>query len=419
MTHAREDFTVMDATVTTFGKQKFVAVSKSLALFLFILFIGCIIGTALLVYHLSSCQPMSKLEESTLIVYDKFADVEATTAEPDGSAPETEESVISTTTEGVKTESEVGDVRLPRSVRPHSYNLKLIPFIVEGNFTFHGEVTILINVTVTSHNITLHADDLIIDNVLVREHLHSNKFLSIRQVANETKRQFLIVYLNDPVEAGRQYFVSIRFRGVLNDLLQGFYRSSYKVNNETRWIATTQFQATDARKAFPSFDEPALKARFQISLARFKNMSSISNMPQTGRPEPVANLPDYVWDHYQESLPMSTYLIAFVISDFECLTNGTFSVWARRSALSQTKYALQIGPQILEFYEDFFGIKYPLPKTDMIGLPDFSAGAMENWGLITYRLVVGQLEEQHFNRTVESRCCCTKRRCRVRGAYRG
>jgi aminopeptidase N len=116
---------------------------------------------------------------------------------------------------------------------------------------------------------------------------------------------------------------------------------------------------------------------------------------------------------------MSTYLIAFVISDFECLTNGTFSVWARRSALSQTKYALQIGPQILEFYEDFFGIKYPLPKTDMIGLPDFSAGAMENWGLITYRLVVGQLQEQHFNRTVESRCCCTKRRCRVRGACRG
>ena len=115
-------------------------------------------------------------------------------------------------------------------------------------------------------------------------------------------------------------------------------------------------------------------------------VSTVDSRPFTTPPLSSSDgLPDYVWDHFQQSLPMSTYLIAFVISDFECLKNGTFSVWARRSAVSQTKYSLQIGPQILEFYENFFGIKYPLPKVDMIGLPDFSAGAMENWGLITYR----------------------------------
>ena len=106
-------------------------------------------------------------------------------------------------------------------------------------------------------------------------------------------------------------------------------------------------------------------------------------------------LPDYVWDHYQESVPMSTYLVAFVVSDFASMStneeqqgNGTrFKVWARKAALAQAHYSLEIGPRILEYFEEYFGIKYPLPKIDMIALPDFQAGAMENWGLITYRSV--------------------------------
>lgn len=96
-------------------------------------------------------------------------------------------------------------------------------------------------------------------------------------------------------------------------------------------------------------------------------------------------LEDYVWDHFQESVPMSTYLVAFVISDFEHITDGTFSIWSRKSAISQTKFALEVGPKVLKHYEEFFQIEFPLPKIDMVALPDFSAGAMENWGLITYR----------------------------------
>lgn len=226
MTHVREDFVVMEATVTTFGKQKFVAVSKVLALLIVIIFIVCIIGTGLLVYHLSSCQPISNFEETTLIVYDKHSNLEITTT-----SEEIETETAVTTTESTKTD-DVEDVRLPRSIKPHSYTIKLIPFIVEGNFTFHGEVTILVNTTLTSYNITLHADDLIIDSVVVYD--LNNKFLSIKEVANETRRQFLIIHLNEPVVFGHQYYVSIKFKGVLNDLLQGFYRSSYRVNNEIR-----------------------------------------------------------------------------------------------------------------------------------------------------------------------------------------
>lgn len=85
---------------------------------------------------------------------------------------------------------------------------------------------------------------------------------------------------------------------------------------------------------------------------------------------------------------MSTYLVAFVVCDFKALRSGTFAAWAREGSLESAKYTLEIGPQILQFLEDFFKIKYPLPKMDMIAIPDFAAGAMENWGLITYRWVI-------------------------------
>lgn len=97
------------------------------------------------------------------------------------------------------------------------------------------------------------------------------------------------------------------------------------------------------------------------------------------------NLPGYVWDHYEESVPMSTYLVAFVVSDLANKSNGNFTVWARKEAITSTNYALDVGPRLLKYFEEYFGIRYPLPKLDMIALPDFSAGAMENWGLITYR----------------------------------
>lgn len=94
---------------------------------------------------------------------------------------------------------------------------------------------------------------------------------------------------------------------------------------------------------------------------------------------------DYIWDHYAESLPMSTYLVAFAVTDFGNMTDNNFSVWARKEALPSAGYALEIGPKILKFLEEYYKIKFPLPKIDMIALPDFKAGAMENWGLLTFR----------------------------------
>ena len=133
-----------------------------------------------------------------------------------------------------------------------------------------------------------------------------------------------------------------------------------------------------------------MKAVFQVNLGRVEGMRSLSNMPVRDVGVAVGDT-GYVWDVYEDSVKMSTYLLAFVVSDFdhrtsEPLPNGVqFRIWSREDALSQTAWASEIGPQVLAYYEEYFNIPFPLPKMDMIAIPNFISGAMENWGLITYR----------------------------------
>lgn len=386
MTQSREALAMMDGTTVTFSKRRGYVLSRWGIIIAATAFLAAVVATGLLVYKFASCaeyQPAGTYPTdgvhkngTSRVVVPSYSTEPATHHTPSS------------------TKSPKLDVRLPRAVTPDSYTIKIIPFIYEGNFTFNGEVTVVINVTEATTNITLHFNDIKIheDTVAVAEHVSTvdgssreGEKLSIDRLSNDTARQFFIIHLRQPLSEGKQYRVSMSYVGNLNDVLQGFYRSSYTVNNQTRWIATTQFQPTDARRAFPCFDEPALKARFKISIARPSNMTSISNMPQEGASEPVEGLPEYMWDHYGQSVPMSTYLVAFVVSDFGHISEGNFSVWARHEAIQQAEYSLKIGPKILHYYEKYFGIPFPLPKMDMIALPDFSAGAMENWGLITYR----------------------------------
>ncbi|XP_021941452.1 aminopeptidase N [Zootermopsis nevadensis] len=385
MTQSREALAMMDGTTVTFSKRQGYVLSRWGIALIAALFLTAIVATGLLVYKFASC---TQNEHGGACAKDGVqngrASVPVLPTEP-GVAPP-----------AAPSDAPKLDVRLPRAVKPDSYKIEIIPFIHEGNFTFSGKVSVVVNATEPTSNITLHFNDIKIyeDSVTVEEHESvadgshrpaEGKHILVDRLSNDTARQFFIIHLGQPLSEGKQYRVSMSYLGHLNDMLQGFYRSSYIVNNQTRWIAATQFQPTDARRAFPCFDEPALKAKFQISIARPRNMTSVSNMPQERESEQMKDLPDYTWDHYGQSVPMSTYLVAFVVSDFDHMSDGNFSVWARHEAIQQAEYSLNIGPKILHYYEQYFGIPFPLPKMDMIALPDFAAGAMENWGLITYR----------------------------------
>ncbi|XP_058791213.1 aminopeptidase N [Phymastichus coffea] len=364
----------IDDRTTSFGRKRGCTITRCGGLGLALCFLGALVLTGLLVYHFAPCVDQNdtqfRVGDDVTAMFRSGRNFKA------------------------KSKSDKLDVRLPKSVLPDSYEIRLVPFIWPGNFTFNGEVKIVMNVTEDTRKIMLHAVDMTIDedSTIIREYPGPSegkaKVVRVQRQSNDTTRQFHVINTSDTLKAGQQYLLYIKFVGKLNDYLQGFYRSSYVANNQTRWIATTQFQPTDARRAFPCFDEPALKARFQISIARPNNMTAISNMPKEQRQlEPVEGLPTYVWDHFERSVPMSTYLVAFIVSDFEDASSaqGNVKVWARKEAIQQAEYSLRIGPQILNYFEEFFQIKFPLPKIDMVALPDFSAGAMENWGLITYR----------------------------------
>ncbi|XP_068087171.1 aminopeptidase N-like [Anabrus simplex] len=337
--------------------------------------------------------------------------------------------------------------RLPRSLWPTQYDLEILPFIgyPDSNFTYQGQVYIEIECVERTNVITLHAKDLhiLVDYTYVEEK-DNGENINIVQQKTYPEVDFYTTTLQSPLYENHTYLMYVKFTGYLTEGLAGFYRSSYedKVTKETRcgngllkakvdnperksflmlglssqlesncsrfenkyeprieelkttttarWLAVTQFEATDARRAFPCFDEPEYKARFKISIGRLKTYRSISNMPLLTT-EPMKGRPDWTLDHFQTSERMSTYLVAFIVSDMEYHISDNsdsrvmFRIWARRDAINQTNYASQVGPMVLDYFENYFRVHYPLPKQDMVAIPDFNAGAMENWGLITYR----------------------------------
>uniref|UniRef100_A0A336KRZ8 Aminopeptidase N n=2 Tax=Culicoides sonorensis TaxID=179676 RepID=A0A336KRZ8_CULSO len=399
----RETFsTTMDTTTTLTGRKGYFVTRKNLIIFSGIVFF-CLIATAIMMYNIKSCTTSchNRIDDTNQLVHSShqlFSSdgiiMAASTTHSTGSMQnntiedtESEEDVTEIQTTQPEPLPKSVNMRLPLNVIPKSYDIKLIPFLVEDNFTFLGEVTIEIDVVEECNNITLHSMDLIINEVNLYEvdDVNSTKKQSI-QLKNkrfDIPNQFYIMETESELPKGT-YQLRFKYQGELNDDLQGFYRSSYMVGEEKRWLATTQFQPTFCRSAFPSFDEPALKATFKLNIARPSHMVSLSNMPKINSVK-LTGIENYMMDIYEESVPMSTYLVAFVICDFKSLTEGNVSVWARPEAIQSAAYALKIGVKLLEFLETFFNVSYPLPKTDMIALPDFSSGAMENFGLITYR----------------------------------
>jgi aminopeptidase 2 len=192
------------------------------------------------------------------------------------------------------------------------------------------------------------------------------------------------------------------FSGVLNDNMAGFYRSSFKAaDGSTTYMATTQMEPTDARRAFPCFDEPALKAKFTVTLIADDNMTCLSNMDVASEKQVQSAISGGKRKAvtFRPTPLMSTYLLCFIVGELNYIETNNFRVPVRVYApkdrdIEHGRFSLELAAKTLEFYEKTFDSPFPLPKMDMVAIPDFSAGAMENWGLVTYRVVDVLIDEK-------------------------
>mmetsp|Transcript_10560 Transcript_10560/g.19993 ORF Transcript_10560/g.19993 Transcript_10560/m.19993 type:complete len:950 (-) Transcript_10560:124-2973(-) len=276
------------------------------------------------------------------------------------------------------------EIRLPGNVIPESYSIKLFPDIEQSKFS--GTVDISAFVSPATDTIVIHAVDMNITDVSLQAAPTVGGALPTSTFFYP-ENEFFVMQWPSPISGAVD--LHLAFAAELKDGLEGLYRSSYTSSDgKKHYIATTQFEATDARKAFPCFDEPKMKANFSMTVTATNNRTVLFNMPETStvRNDTTGHV-DWV---FPPTVRMSTYLVALVVSDFvnvtRTTTSGTrVSVWAPAEKIGQAQLALDAGVKILTFYEDYFGIPFPLPKQDMVAIPDFAAGAMENWGLITYR----------------------------------
>jgi len=266
--------------------------------------------------------------------------------------------------------------RLPQNVRPESYTLTLAPDLKAATFT--GVESIDVIILEPTSTITLNAIEIAFQSVTVTVAGKEQKAV----VSLDKEKEQATFTLAEKLPAGKAT-LSIQYTGILNNELRGFYLSKTARRN----YAVTQFESTDARRAYPSFDEPALKATYDVSLVIDANDTAISNGAiVSDTPGPIAGKHTLRFDRTPK---MSTYLVAFLVGDFQCTSGESDGVAIRVCAtpdkVALTPFGVDVAKRVLHYYNNYFGIPYPLKKLDLIGLPDFEAGAMENFGAITYR----------------------------------
>jgi aminopeptidase N len=275
--------------------------------------------------------------------------------------------------------------RLPHTAVPTSYQLKFTPDF--SNNTFAGEETIQVEVPKATPEIVLNAADITFEKVTITGG-------SSTQTAKVTLRkadEMASLGVSTALPAGPAS-IHIVYSGILNSELRGFYLGHEEDGHK---YAVTQFESTDARRAFPSFDEPDYKATFDVTVVAPKEDAVISNTDSVSDTPDASGLHTV---HFAKTPKMSTYLVAIVVGEFENVQGSAdgipIRVWTTPGKKALASFALADAEQCMKFYNNYFGIKYPYGKLDLIGLPDFAAGAMENTAAITFREVVLLLNEK-------------------------
>ncbi|MGH9111549.1 MAG: M1 family metallopeptidase [Acidimicrobiales bacterium] len=276
--------------------------------------------------------------------------------------------------------------RLPRTVVPRRYDLTLEPDL--GAATFSGHESIAVEVVTETADVVLNSVEIAIDEATAE--VEGERLVASVALDEEAGRATLT--FDRPLPAG-DATLHLRFRGVLNDQLRGFYRSTFTDDaGVERVLATTQMEATDARRACPCWDEPDAKAVFGITLVVPPDLLAISNAAELDR-TPVGegdHNGDKVAVRFADTMPMSTYLVAFVVgplavTDAVDVDGKPLRVVCPVGKEHLAAYALEVGAFALRYFTDWFGIVYPGDKLDLVAIPDFAFGAMENLGCVTFR----------------------------------
>jgi tricorn protease interacting factor F2/3 len=264
-----------------------------------------------------------------------------------------------------------------QDVRPQNYRVHLIPDL--SKFTFAGEATLLVEAATAIESLRLNILDLDIITCSVE---HNSKWVDC-EFETDPEKEELQIHL--PQKMAGAIRIQMRYDGQINDKMAGFYRSQYRHSDKSDYIAVTQFEESDARRAFPCMDHPAQKATFDISMDIDSDRVAISN-GAIKEETPLSNGKKRVT--FEQTPKMSTYLVFFGVGEFE-FSRDTEDPRVRVATLPGMKpyaaFGLAFGRKALAFSEDYYGIPYPLPKMDLIAIPDFAFGAMENWGAITFR----------------------------------
>ncbi|OTB08749.1 hypothetical protein M426DRAFT_316768 [Hypoxylon sp. CI-4A] len=305
-------------------------------------------------------------------------------------------------TGGANPDPTQGRELLPTNIIPRHYDVTLEPNFEK--FTFEGKVIIDFDVQDETKSISLHTLEIDIHSAQIKS--GDAVITSSSAITYDESKQVSKIELKDAVSKGKTQ-LEIKFTGQLNDHMAGFYRSTYKKPDGSEGIlATTQMEANDCRRAFPCFDEPMHKATFAITLIADKHLTCLSNMDVASESEISGTMKKIV--KFNPTPLMSTYLVAFIIGELNYIETKKFRVPIRvyapaSSDIEHGRFSLDLAARTLEYYEKIFGAEFPLPKMDMVAIPDFAAGAMENWGLITYRVVDLILDEKASGAAMKER----------------
>lgn len=278
-------------------------------------------------------------------------------------------------------------VVLPSSVVPSHYDLVLTPDL--DALTFHCEESITVTVSEATTVVTMHCKEI---NVTQASFVYTSAAVpapSVVQIAYHLKDNTVSLTFDAELPLGEAN-ITLSFDGILNGDMAGFYKSGYTdADGNKKIMASTQFEALDARRAFVCWDEPARKATFSLTMLVPSNLTAISNMPAAVTTILAGGKKRVIFD---KSPKMSTYLLAWAVGEFDYIQGitkhgVTIRIFTPPGRAEEGKFALDTGIRALDFYDDFFKVPYPLPKLDMLCCTEFAMGAMENWGLVTYREV--------------------------------